>query len=159
MKYVFFWVLPRRLNAYSRRFGTLYRYFIDLPLKMEPIQCSETSAISIQTPGKHPKENILLDILSNSNLTLILLTWRIVWAPNNASRWQMGFNSVFKGLTLILLTWRIWWAPNNASRWQMGFNSAFNGLTFIQLTWSIWWAPNNDSRWQMGFNSAFKGLR
>jgi len=25
-------------------------------------------------------------------------------------------------LTLNLLTWRIWWAPNNASRWQMGFN-------------------------------------
>jgi len=31
-------------------------------------------------------------------------------------------------LTLILLTWRIWWAPNNASRWKMGFNSAFKGL-------------------------------
>jgi len=31
-------------------------------------------------------------------------------------------------LTLILLTCRIWWAPNNASRWQMGFNSAFKGL-------------------------------
>jgi hypothetical protein len=31
-------------------------------------------------------------------------------------------------LTLILLTWRIWWAPNNGSRWQMGFNSAFKGL-------------------------------
>ena len=31
-------------------------------------------------------------------------------------------------LTLYLLTWRIWWAPNNASRWQMGFNSAFKGL-------------------------------
>ena len=31
-------------------------------------------------------------------------------------------------LTLILLTWRIWWAPNNTSRWQMGFNSAFKGL-------------------------------
>jgi hypothetical protein len=31
-------------------------------------------------------------------------------------------------LTLILLTWRIWWAPNNASRWQMEFNSAFKGL-------------------------------
>jgi hypothetical protein len=25
-------------------------------------------------------------------------------------------------LTLILLTWRIWRAPNNASKWQMGFN-------------------------------------
>jgi len=34
-------------------------------------------------------------------LTLILLTWRIRWAPNNASRWQMGFNSAFKGLNLV----------------------------------------------------------
>jgi len=25
-------------------------------------------------------------------------------------------------LTLILLTWRIWWVPNNARKWQMGFN-------------------------------------
>jgi len=31
-------------------------------------------------------------------------------------------------LTLILLTWRIWSAPNNASKWQMGFNSAFKGF-------------------------------
>jgi len=31
-------------------------------------------------------------------------------------------------LTLILLTWRIWWAPNNASKWHMGFNLAFKGL-------------------------------
>jgi len=31
-------------------------------------------------------------------------------------------------LTLILLTWRKWWTPNNASKWQMGFNSAFKGL-------------------------------
>jgi len=31
-------------------------------------------------------------------LTLILLMWSIGWAPNNASKWQMGFNSVFKGL-------------------------------------------------------------
>jgi hypothetical protein len=31
-------------------------------------------------------------------------------------------------LTLILLTWKIWWAPNNARIWQMGFNWAFKGL-------------------------------
>jgi len=32
-------------------------------------------------------------------------------------------------LTLILLTWRKWWAPdNNASKYQMGFNSGFKGL-------------------------------
>jgi len=39
--------------------------------------------------------------------------------------WNSNIKSI---LTLILLTWRIWWAPNNASRWQMGFNSAFKGL-------------------------------
>jgi len=31
-------------------------------------------------------------------------------------------------LTLILLTWKIWWGSNNARKWQMGFNSAFKGL-------------------------------
>jgi len=34
-------------------------------------------------------------------------------------------------LTLILLTWRIWWASNNANRWQMGLNSAFKGLNYM----------------------------
>ena len=31
-------------------------------------------------------------------LTLILLTWKIRRAPNNADKWQMGFNSAFKML-------------------------------------------------------------
>jgi len=35
-------------------------------------------------------------------------------------------------LTLTLLMWRIWWAPNNASGWQMGFNLAFKGLITLQ---------------------------
>jgi len=37
-------------------------------------------------------------------------------------------------LTLILLTWRIWWASNNASRWQMGLNWAFNVLKVGKVT-------------------------
>ena len=36
--------------------------------------------------------------------------------------------AVYTKLALNLLMWRIWWAPNNASKWQMGFNSAFKGL-------------------------------
>jgi len=36
-------------------------------------------------------------------------------------------------LTLTLPNWRIWWAPNNASRWQMEFNSAFEGLFWSSL--------------------------
>jgi len=36
-----------------------------------------------------------------------------------------------KPLTLTLLMWRIWWAPNNASKWQMEFDLAFKGLSVI----------------------------
>jgi hypothetical protein len=40
-------------------------------------------------------------------------------------------------LTLILLTWRIWRASNNASRWQIGFNSAFEGLIYGKLDYVV----------------------
>ena len=36
-------------------------------------------------------------------------------------------------LTLILLTWRKWWVPNNASKEQMGFNSGFKGLNEVTI--------------------------
>ena len=53
------------------------------------------------------------------HLTLILLKWRIWWAPNNASKCRWGL--IFNPLTFYLLIWRIWWAPNNASkcRWDL----------------------------------------
>jgi hypothetical protein len=55
--YVFFWVFPRRLIVVCRRFGTLYRFHLQgagcrvlyiQPLKMEPIEGSETSAYNNQ---------------------------------------------------------------------------------------------------------------
>ena len=36
-------------------------------------------------------------MLNNLNLSIILKTWRIWWAPNNVCKWRMGFNSSFKG--------------------------------------------------------------
>jgi hypothetical protein len=45
----------------------------------------------------------------------------------------LRFEALAKVLALILLMWRIWRVPNNASRWQMGFNSAFKGLIEVQL--------------------------
>ena len=49
-------------------------------------------------------------------------------------------------LTLMLLTWRIWWALNNASRWQMGFNLAFKGLKwatqFLTMAYDGACSPN-----------------
>jgi len=42
-------------------------------------------------------------------------------------------------LTLILLTWRIWWAPNNASRWRIGFNWTFKGLKWFFKNCGLIW--------------------
>jgi len=44
-----------------------------------------------------------------------------------------NFNSVTIKLTLSPLTWKIWWAPNNVSRWQMGFKSAFKELNIHNI--------------------------
>ena len=44
----------------SAVFGINVSIFLHLPRKMEPIEGSETSAFKPQTPGKYPKENILL---------------------------------------------------------------------------------------------------
>jgi len=44
-------------------------------------------------------------------------------------------------LTLILLTWRKWWA-NNASKYQMGFNSGLKGLNILYpLDMAVWTEP------------------
>ena len=37
--------------------------------------------------------------------TLNLLTTTIVAPPSNASKWQMGFNSAFKGIKRLLDVW------------------------------------------------------
>ena len=63
---------------------------------------------------------------SGQILTLIQLTWKygeLLILPAD------GRLDLIRRLTLIQLTWKIWWAPNNTSRWQMGFNSAFNPYT------------------------------
>ena len=43
-------------------------------------------------------------VRTNVTLTLNLLTTTIVAPPSNASKWQMGFNSAFKGLRRIRAT-------------------------------------------------------
>ena len=51
-----------------------------------------------------------------------------LWRKTSGSELIHSLFSSCIGLTLILLTWKIWWAPTNASKWRMGFNSAFKGL-------------------------------
>jgi hypothetical protein len=38
-------------------------------------------------------------------------------------------NPLTPELTIILLMWNVRWIPNDAGKWQMGFNSAFEGLS------------------------------
>jgi len=43
-----------------------YIYFTLLPMKMEPIEGSETSAFINQTPGNYPKGNLLYSVHGES---------------------------------------------------------------------------------------------
>jgi hypothetical protein len=52
----------------------------------------------IQQGASHRSTSNLFPQEFVRDLTLILLMWRIGWAPNNASKWQMGISSAFKGL-------------------------------------------------------------
>jgi len=102
-----FWVISRRLSFTCRRFGTHCSIFIGryLPMKMEQSVpkrrhlkfrrrgITQKKAYSIQNSAKVWNQEW------KKNITLYPLTWKIRWAPINASRWQMGFNSAFEGLT------------------------------------------------------------
>ena len=53
-------------------------YFIHLPMKMEPIVSSETSAIRTQTPGNYPKRNNLhLEHSKSLRITFCMLTFLV----------------------------------------------------------------------------------
>jgi hypothetical protein len=51
----------------------------------------------------------------------------------------------YPALTLILPTWSIWWAFNNASKWQMGFNLAFKELIYKRDPPTLAWTHLNGS--------------
>jgi hypothetical protein len=67
-----------------------------------PLGCNETSVSNYHYTVRNMPEDrrSQVDKITTVTLTLILLTWNIGRAPNNVSKWQMGFNSAFKGLKL-----------------------------------------------------------
>jgi hypothetical protein len=93
------------------------------PLKHKCLFCTQENTNfqkSLAIPGTH----VSLTAVQNVSLTVQLQTWTV-----RKYNWKIKllFSHV---RFIILLTWKIWWAPNNASRWQMGFNSAFGGLNY-----------------------------
>jgi hypothetical protein len=57
----------------------------------------------------------------------------------NTIRVCWSYSRQISQLNLILLKWSIGCAPNNASIWQMGFNSAFKGLKYIGVVNLVVW--------------------
>jgi len=70
--------------------------------------------------------NVFLATTVMPQLTLILLMWRIGWAHNNTSNWQMGFNSAFEGLRPISFVY----SETEMSKIPTSFSSKFNILQF-----------------------------
>ena len=110
------WVGRRRHTKIERLGISIKRYTSVDAVRKQPSDCCVTAAPSAMfrwranwvSPGHRRwlcvfipcfKTRHSCDFLNEPRLTLTLLTWRMWWAPTNASKWQMGFNSAFKELT------------------------------------------------------------
>jgi hypothetical protein len=69
------WTCPVKIPLTSQPLS----YCIDLSMKMEPIEGSETSAISTQTPGKHPKGNIKHGVSLKSRIMGLNSMHTLLW--------------------------------------------------------------------------------
>jgi len=75
---------------------------------------------------KYQRSYFAAVLLTIANLHTILHAHLFRAVCMNVYQSDRGLERI--SLALILLNWRVWWAPNDASKWQMGFNSVFNGL-------------------------------
>ena len=67
-------------------------------------------------------------------LTLNLLTTTIVAPPSNASKWQMGFNSAFKGL---ILNFKVLTMNLSRSQWPRGLRRGSAAAYLLELRFLI----------------------
>ena len=81
--------------------------------------------------------NVCVFVMSSALLTLILLTWRIWWAPNKASIWQMGFNLAFKGLMLAVLS--VGAGARAVSRVKFQSRSFIRESGYTGMARGTWW--------------------
>ena len=134
---------------------------IHIPTEGGYCVCSAVYLISFYQPCRsHSKKQQV------GGLTLILLMWRIWWTPNNAGKWQMGFNLVFKGLNLKNLkaqfkiqfqglSGRLWnskksesWQSVSVPRLELGFQTTRNECwgNILWETEKKWGAFPSDER-------------
>jgi hypothetical protein len=96
----------------------LFQYLLHI------LRCCKESYIYKDTIENSPRR--MIEWINNWNVRMVDCVWNVM-AHAQKPDFVFRRNGRIH-LSLIPLTWRIWWAPNNASRWQMGFTSAFKGL-------------------------------
>jgi hypothetical protein len=104
---------------------TLYHLFVQVIEERKSFSCfySVNAEKLLEVSELHPFCELLLQ---NSYHVHCIWMYVLLYVRTCVTEVYISWSCVY--LTLILLTWRIWWAPNNASKWQMGFKSAFKGL-------------------------------
>jgi hypothetical protein len=112
--------------------------------------------------------NIWLKSMTGINalkiLTLNPLTWKIWWAPNKVSKWQMGFNSAFsvKQLCLDSKAMYLWFHLNLAKKWtcQTRGDAVSSGFNLLRLqvyeTWFTVWVRSRSAH---GHGNCFMYLK
>jgi len=83
-------------------------YFIHLPMKMEPIVSSETSAIRTQTPGNYPKRNKLHFL--NMSMRFASVLTKQSWIYSKVPQYQnfLIIGGQIKGILLYLYLHQEW---------------------------------------------------
>ena len=79
----------------EKRITSGYKQDVEENIPTKKAMCGEFTNFDIKTNFFICPVTFLLLL----TLTLILLTWKIGWPPNNVSRWETGYNSAFKGLS------------------------------------------------------------
>ena len=105
-------------------------FFIHLPMKMEPIEGSETSAIRTKTPGNYPKENILqvwLFLQWVCSSALLVLDWNLLIICNLEGFWHLQDRVLH-----VHMGWKMIQSINFAANWRSDVNYYFKQFPHVR---------------------------
>jgi hypothetical protein len=93
MKYVFFWVYPRRLNGNSRRFGTLYRFHLQRQVNEVWYSVPKCRLLAFRRRGYTQKKTYCIKHASQRDVLQMISTFRRKDIDNDVNT-QMCANCV-----------------------------------------------------------------
>jgi len=105
--------------------------------------------------------NIFLVSPYNEVLSVALLNPYPANVENNARKWQMGFNSAFKGLSrngmvvMVQYCEMAWWLWYSTVKWHGGYGTVlWNGMVvmvqYCEMAWCLWYST---VKWHGGYGT------